>query len=118
MEDLTTGQIFAGVIVQFTPVWIGIVVIMGASAYFKQRLSLYGRLFDSPVGMVGLALVLFWALTALFADQIATMDPLEQFRVLKNKPPGTFEPESGIAALLGGDNLGRDVFSRMVWGSV
>ncbi|MEM9793798.1 MAG: ABC transporter permease, partial [Pseudomonadota bacterium] len=47
-----------------------------------------------------------------------TMDPLEQFRVLKNKPPGTFEPESGIAALLGGDNLGRDVFSRMVWGSV
>ncbi|MEM8657193.1 MAG: ABC transporter permease, partial [Pseudomonadota bacterium] len=118
MEPLSTSQIIAGVFVQFTPVWIGIIVIMGASAYFKQRLSLYGRLYDSPIGMVGLALVLFWALTALFADQIATMDPLDQFRALKNKPPGTFEPEAAIAALFGGDNLGRDVFSRMVWGSV
>ncbi len=117
MEPLSTAQVFSGVLVQFTPVWIGLIVIMGLSAYFKARLSLYGRLFDSPIGMIGLGLVLFWVLTALFADQIALFDPLDQFRALKNKPPGTLEPESEIAALFGGDNLGRDVFSRMVHGS-
>lgn len=118
MEPLTYAQILSAVIVQFTPVWIGLIVIMGASAIFKARLSLYGRLFDSPIGMIGLGLVLFWLLTAIFANQIALFDPLEQFRALKNKPPGTFEPESAVAALFGGDNLGRDVFSRMVHGSV
>ncbi|MEM9270654.1 MAG: ABC transporter permease, partial [Pseudomonadota bacterium] len=72
---------------------------------------------DSPIGMVGLALVLFWVFTALMADWVAPFDYLEQYRALKNKPPGTIEAESSKAFLFGGDNLGRDVFSRMVYGS-
>ena len=117
MEPLTAFDILFQALGRFTPVWIGLALILGVSWYFRRSLSLYGRLFDSPIGLVGLTLVLFWVLTALFADQIATFDPLDQFRAIKNKPPGTFEPESGIAALFGGDNLGRDVFSRMVHGS-
>ncbi len=117
MEPLTSFEIFLGVLARFTPVWIGMALIFALSISFKKRLSLYGRLFDSPIGMVGLALVLFWVLTALMANQIALFDPLDQFRALKNKPPGTFEVESGLAYLFGGDNLGRDVFSRMVHGS-
>ncbi len=67
--------------------------------------------------MIGFALVLFWLLTAILADQVAVFDPYVQFRVLQNKPPGAIEPQSGLPYLFGGDALGRDVFSRMVYGS-
>jgi hypothetical protein len=47
---------------------------------FKRRLGLYGKLFDSPVGMIGFGIVMFWVFTAIFADQIITHDPLARSR--------------------------------------
>ncbi|QIE56890.1 ABC transporter permease [Pikeienuella piscinae] len=118
MEPLGWGAIFASMFVRFIPVWIGLIVIFALSIVFKRRLSLYGKLMDSPIGMIGLAIVLFWVLTALFAEQIATFGALDQVASLKNDPPGAPYPEiEGAFYLLGGDNLGRDVFSRMVLGS-
>ncbi|MDH5411310.1 MAG: ABC transporter permease [Alphaproteobacteria bacterium] len=117
MEPLGTIEIWAGVIGRFWPVWLCMGVIMGASFVFKRRLGLYGRLYDSGVGVIGLGIVLFWVLTAIFPDIIATFNPLEQFGSIKRKPPGTIEVETGMAAYFGGDNLGRDLFSRMVHGS-
>ncbi len=118
MEPLGWGGIFAAMLVQFTPVWIGLALIFALSIRFKRRLSLYGKLMNSPIGMIGLGIVLFWVLTALFADQIATFAPLDQVAQLKNKTPGVAHPTiEGAYYLLGGDNLGRDVFSRMVYGS-
>ena len=117
MDPLGWGAIFARMFVQFAPVWIGLALIFLVSFRLRRRLGLYGRLFDSPVGMIGLALVLFWLLTALFADQIATFGPLEQFSGMKNAKPGAFLAATGEPFLLGGDNLARDVFSRMVHGS-
>ena len=102
------------------PVWIGMIVIFGASITYKRKLGLYGKLFDSPIGMVGFGFVLFWLLTAIFADMIITHDPLDQVTAMKNKVPGTAMPasEEGYGwYLLGGDNLARDVFSRMIAGS-
>jgi len=118
MERLTALEIFTRVIAQFTPVWIGLFVILMLSYLFRRRLGLYGKLFGSPIGVMGLVLVLFWVLTAIFADLVATMDPLTQISGMKNKKPGW--PVSGMEGqwyLLGGDNLARDVFSRMVKGS-
>ena len=118
MERLTALEITTGVLAQFTPVWIGLAVILIVSALFRTKLGLYGKLFSSPIGVIGLVLVLFWVLTAIFADLIATMDPLTQISGMKNKKPGW--PVSGAEGqfyLLGGDNLARDVFSRMVKGS-
>ncbi len=118
MERLTAIEITTRVLAQFTPVWIGLVVILTLSVIFRRRLGLYGRLFGSPIGIAGLVLVLFWVLTAIFADMIATMDPLTQLSGMKNKKPGW--PVTGVEGqwyLLGGDNLARDVFSRMVHGS-
>ena len=118
MERLTGLEIIGQMLAQFTPVWIGLVVILSLSIVFRKRLSLYGKLFDSPIGIVGLVLVLFWILTALFADQIATFDPLDQISGMKNKKPGwPVRGLDGMHYLLGGDNLARDVFSRMVKGS-
>lgn len=118
MERLTALEITTQMLAQFTPVWIGLALILVVSYVFKRHLGLYGKLFGSPIGTTGLILVLFWVLTAIFADSIATMDPLSQISGMKNKKPGW--PVSGMEGqwyLLGGDNLARDVFSRMVKGS-
>lgn len=118
MDRLTASEIIVRMLAQFTPVWIGLAVILTVSWLFRKKLGLYGKIFASPIGVVGLVLVLFWILTAIFADLIATMDPLTQISGMKNKKPGW--PVSGAEGqfyLLGGDNLARDVFSRMVKGS-
>jgi len=61
--------------------------------------------------------VLFWLLTALLAREVALFDPYAQIRALQNEPPGAIDAASGLPYLFGGDALGRDVFSRMVYGS-
>ena len=105
------------------PVWAALVVVFAASIRFKRRLGLYGKLFDSTIGMVGYGLVMFWVFAGIFGamDLIVTHDPLTQVSGLKNKVPGTPVPGAGDGVfpyyLLGGDNLARDVFSRMIKGS-
>ena len=59
MSSLTGLEIALQIILQFTPVWIALAVTVAASIYFKDRLGLYGHLFDSRVGTIGLLLVLF-----------------------------------------------------------
>ncbi len=117
-DALTWGQILARMAGQFLPVWIALVVLFAVSITFKRRLGLYGKLFDSPIGMIGFGMVMFWVFTAIFAPMIMTHDPLTQVSGMKNALPGM--PVKGVEGtfyLLGGDNLARDVFSRMVAGS-
>ncbi len=124
MEPLNGLEIFVRILGLLTPVWIALVVTFGLSITFKRKLGLYGKLFDSTVGMIGFAMVMFWVFTALFGgplDMIVTHDVLQQVSGMKNKVPGT--PLRGAEAgdypyyLLGGDNLARDVFSRVIKGS-
>ena len=117
MELLSWAEIFTKILWQFVPVWVAMAVIISVSVVYKRRLGLYGRLYDSLVGIIGFSIVLFWVLTALLADMIITVDPLQQVSGMKNKVPGT--PVRGMEDawyLLGGDNLARDIFSRMVMG--
>lgn len=123
MEPLTGFEIFVRIMIQFIPVWISLVILFAVSIAFKRKLGLYGKLFDSVIGMIGFALVMFWVFTGIFGamDMIITHDPLAQLSGMKNKGPGTplRRPEDGQYEwyLLGGDNLARDVFSRMVKGA-
>jgi peptide/nickel transport system permease protein len=118
----TNAGIFGGMAQQFTPVWIALVVTFAVSITYKRKLGLYGKLFDSTVGMIGFALVMFFTgiMGGVF-DMIVTHDSLSQVSGMKNKFPGTplRSAEEGEYAwyLLGGDNLARDVFSRLVKGS-
>jgi len=112
-----TAETVFGVLKQFWPVWLALVVVLVPSFLFKKRLGLYGHLFDSGVGIAGVAICLFWLFTAIFAAQIAPFDPLAQFPLMKDTLPGAIEATSGKVFLFGGDKLARDVFSRMVYGS-
>ena len=120
-----TAGIVGAVAGRFLPVWIALLVTFALSFRYRRSLGLYGKMFDSSVGMIGFGLVMFWAYTAVFSGVlglIATHDPLTAVSGLKNKPPGIPMPNAtdlvaGAHYLLGGDNLARDVFSRMVHGS-
>jgi peptide/nickel transport system permease protein len=123
MEPLSWFEIIGRVLIQFIPVWIALVLLFFVSMKYKRRLGLYGKLFDSTIGMIGFALVMFWVFTGVFGamDLIITHDPLSQVSGMKNKLPGTpiARPDAGQYAyyLFGGDNLARDVFSRMIKGA-
>lgn len=124
MELLSWGEIAIRSLTQLLPVWIALIVTFFVSIRYKRSLGLYGKLFDSTVGMIGFAIVMFWVYTGMFStmfDLVATYDPLSQVSGMKNKVPGT--PMRGAEAgdypyyLWGGDNLARDVFSRVMIGS-
>jgi peptide/nickel transport system permease protein len=121
MDTLSAFQIITGMALRFWPVWLALVATYALAITYKRRLGLFGKLFDSPVGMVGFGIVMFWVFTAIFADMIITMDPLAQFSGSKNAVPGSAlkAPDEGAFAhfLLGADHVARDVFSRMVMGA-
>ncbi|MER9231022.1 ABC transporter permease [Mesorhizobium sp. M0622] len=117
VEYLSAFNVVLGVLARFWPVWIALALVMGASFGYKKKLGLYGQLFDSGVGIVGVGICLFWLFTAIFASTVAPFDPLAQVPIMKDALPGAIDPQSGLAYLFGGDKLARDVFSRMVYGS-
>jgi len=88
--------------------------LTGGSA-FMRALKSFKLLRESPIGMVGAALVLFWVLVAIFAPLLAPQDPLET--LLPYAKPGTVYAKTGATLWLGADNLGRDILSRIIWGS-
>jgi ABC-type dipeptide/oligopeptide/nickel transport system permease subunit len=69
-----------------------------------------------PKVVVGGGFILFLLVLAVFAPGLAPKDPLEQDLILGVTPPhGLVGAEPGY--LLGTDDLGRDVLSRLIWGS-
>lgn len=67
-------------------------------------------IFRSPVAVVGLVVIVFWIVVAIFAPMLAPHDPLAQDSSAINQPPSD-------QYLLGTDNLGRDMLSRLIYGS-
>ncbi|MER9851604.1 ABC transporter permease [Mesorhizobium sp. M0106] len=117
VEYLSAFNVVLGVLTRFWPVWIALALVMGASFGYEKKLGLYGQLFDSGVGIVGVGICLFWLFTAIFASTISPFDPLAQVPIMKDALPGAIEPASKLVYYFGGDKLARDVFSRMVYGS-
>jgi peptide/nickel transport system permease protein len=62
-----------------------------------------------PTFLVGAAILLFWVVCAVLGSAIDPHDPLAQQLLATNKPPSA-------AHWFGTDQLGRDVFSRVVVG--
>lgn len=74
---------------------------------FWQNISVVLR---SRVAVAGLGIVVLWVLVAIFAPLIAPHSPLAQDSSAINQAPTSLYP-------LGTDNLGRDILSRLVYGS-
>jgi peptide/nickel transport system permease protein len=66
---------------------------------------------ESPVGMVGALLVIFWILVAIFAPVLSSYDPNT------NDMDALVNPGPTAMHWLGTDMQGRDILSRVIWGS-
>ena len=71
---------------------------------------------DDPFAVVGLVIYAIFILMAVFADQLATHDPLEilftpDYQLAADLRPG----EDGF--ILGTTSLGRDIYSQLIYGS-
>jgi peptide/nickel transport system permease protein len=71
---------------------------------------------ESYIGMFGAFLVLFWIIMALGADLMPLRDPLAQSAPDLLKPALSPTPEGGTY-WLGTDDKGRDILSRLIYGS-
>jgi peptide/nickel transport system permease protein len=68
------------------------------------------RLRRDPIAMIALGLLVVIALAAVFAPEIAPYDPTKGSMVRRLKPVLT------PGYLLGTDELGRDMLTRLIWG--
>ena len=73
-----------------------------------------GRLTPGVTAILGLLAI--YVLAAIFAHEIAPHDPLRQVLLLRLRPPLTSSPSAGLF-LLGTDDVGRDLFSRILEGA-
>ncbi len=81
-----------------------------------RRRAFVSFLFASPATAAGAAIVAIVGLCALFAPLLAPHDPNAQDLSLALKPPAWLS--GGLTAYpLGTDNLGRDILSRIIWGT-
>ena len=68
------------------------------------------RFVRSASGLTGGGILAILLLTAIFASQVSPYDPLKQdFRIERENP--------GLGHLMGTDEFGRDVLSRVIWGA-
>lgn len=70
---------------------------------------------ESWVGMVGLAIIVFWVLVALLADVLAPFPPNATGAAMTL--PGGPAADGTSIHWLGTDHLGRDILSRIIHGS-
>ena len=84
------------------------VPIVRSPGYWRNVL---GRLLRNPVAMTALAVVVLLVLIAIFAGDLAPMDPAKGSMIRRLKPVGT------PGYWLGTDEQGRDMLSRLIHGA-
>lgn len=72
--------------------------------------ALIGHLWRNPLVLIGLIVVIFWLFIAVAAPAISPFHPKQQQVVNKFQSPNEVH-------LMGTDELGRDIFSRVLWGA-
>ncbi len=78
--------------------------------FLKRTWDGFAILFASKTATVGFVLVMFWVLAAIFAPLLTPYTPLEQDWKAPNQGPSREH-------ILGTDELGRDLWSRLIYGA-
>ena len=86
----------------------------GYGAALWRALKSFGLLRESWIGMVGAFLVLFWVVVAILAPLLAPFEPNSSIQPFAK--PGMVAAKGGTF-WLGTDHIGRDILSRIIWGS-
>jgi len=86
----------------------------GYGAALLRALKSFALLRESWVGMVGAFLVIFWVVVAMLAPVLAPFDPNSSIQPFAK--PGMAAAQGGTF-WLGTDHIGRDILSRVIWGS-
>ncbi|WP_096552275.1 ABC transporter permease [Ureibacillus thermosphaericus] len=71
----------------------------------------------NPTGFIGMILVSVSVFTALFANIIMPFDPFKADLVSRLVPPSWADEAGKSVYFLGGDQLGRDLLSRIMYGA-
>jgi peptide/nickel transport system permease protein len=79
--------------------------------------SAWRRFVRQRLALLGLAILLAVVILAVFAERLVPRSPVALQIPLRLKPPGFVDPRSGRTLWLGTDHLGRDIFSRIIYGS-
>ncbi|MCK5100013.1 MAG: ABC transporter permease, partial [Desulfobacteraceae bacterium] len=74
------------------------------------------RLRKNKIAIAGMIVIIIFCFMAIFAPFIAPHDPLEQSLYDRLKPPIWMENGS-MNNILGTDDFGRDILSRLIYGS-
>jgi len=75
----------------------------------REQTRAWRLMLHNPMALAGVAVVLVWVAVALLAPLVAPYDPIDQQVRQRLQGPSA-------AHLLGVDELGRDVFSRLLYG--
>jgi peptide/nickel transport system permease protein len=76
----------------------------------SQLSSIWRALRQRPIALVGIGIVLAWLIVGLLAPVLPLANPDAQDLANRLLPPGAQH-------WLGTDELGRDIFSRLIWGA-
>lgn len=97
-----------------TPMVDGLVTVQHT---YLDRARYAGRLlWRDRSGMIGLFMFLVVVFAAVFAPWLAPYNPLEQ-NLRDSKMPPVWYSEGSWDHVLGTDNLGRDILSRLIYGA-
>jgi peptide/nickel transport system permease protein len=85
----------------------------------RRRLPRFWEaLFASPAGLAGALIMVLVVLVAIFARQLAPYDPDQLAMRTRLQPPSLVSQQEGQPPhLFGTDSLGRDLFSRVLYGA-
>jgi peptide/nickel transport system permease protein len=85
-------------------------MVEGKPGIFRRIQNGLAFLFASKIAVVGLCIVMFWIVMAIFAPVFTPYTPLEQDWKAPNQGPSAEH-------ILGTDELGRDLWARLIYGA-
>ncbi|WP_019415566.1 ABC transporter permease [Paenisporosarcina sp. TG20] len=90
------------------------IIVKGKKSLGKKFIQFVKK---NPAGFVGLLLVVLSVGSALFAQWITPFDPTKASLMDRLAPPSWSDPTGESVFFLGADQIGRDLFSRIIYGA-